>query len=220
MVAQQDIPPPPTSHDYLRVSNTLDARFRRRNSMLLAIAEEIAPLPLHQTRQYMSRAYQWGLVIEAVDRSTGSMDKRLTTTEAFTHGSAAGLAIVAHAHHGIATGTNMVQVFDELPFSPEGDDKEHHKHQIAGDLVEMSGYGLMAMGNEAGEVIEGWEERYVRDATKQIMFRRGIGMTAFLACRVHRHKFDMQERAKLAAQIEQIDGGDYDWDAEWRGFSP
>lgn len=186
--------------------------------MLLAIAEEIAPLPLQQTRQYMSRAHQWGLVIEAVDRLTGSMDERLTTTEAFTHGSAAGLAIMAHAHRGIATGANMVQMFDELSFSPEGDDEEHHKHQIAEDLIEISGFGLMAMGDAAGEVIEGWEEKCVRDVTKQIMFRRGIGMAAFLACRIHRRRFDAQEQAKLASQIEQIDDGSYDWDAAWRGL--
>lgn len=186
--------------------------------MLLAIAEEIAPLPLQQTRQYMSRAHQWGSVIEAVDRSTGSMDERLTTAEAFTHGSAAGLAIVAHAHRGIATGVNMVQMFDELSFSPEGDDKEHHKHQIAEDLIEISGFGLMAMGDATGEVIEGWEETCVRDVTKQIMFRRGIGMAAFLAGRIHRRRFDAQEQAKLASQIKQIDDGSYDWDAAWRGL--
>ena len=198
MATHQEIPPLPSSRDYLQTTQMLDGKFRRVRSMLLAISQEIAPLPIHQTRQYMQRARQWGSVIESVDRSTGVVDGRLTTTEAFVFGSAAGLAVTAHAHRGVATGTNMVHAFDSLRFSSEDDDDEdHYKHKIAEELVELSGLGLMAMGEEAEAIVEGWEERCVPDATKQIMFRRGAGMAAFLACRIHQQRFNAQEQARL-----------------------
>ena len=218
----RDIPPPPDSNKYFQAATKLDANLRQPRSMLLAISQQVAQLPIDQSRHYMSRARTWGLAIEAVDRSIGRVDERLTTTEAFVYGSATGLTLAAQAHDGVATGTNMVHTFDSLLFAPEADedDEDHYRHQVASELVELCGLGLMAMGNATGEVIEGWEERCVPDATKQIMFRRGVGMAAFLASRIHRQKFDVQEKTKLEQQLSQAAAGALDWDAALRNLGP
>ncbi len=217
MAIHPDIPPPPTSDEYLRAAKGLDTQFHRDRSILLAVAREVARLPIHQARQYMSHSRSWGMAIEAGEQLSDA-DRRITTMEAFIFGSATGLALTARAHGGIATGTNMVSAFDNLQFAPLADNYGQHVRQVARELVEISDLGVMAMGSRTGDIVRRWERRCVSGEEKQAMFRRGVGMAAFLACRVHKQLFDTQEQPKLERQAKQADAGVIDWDAALRGL--
>lgn len=45
------------------------------------------------------------------------------------------------------------------------------------------------------------------------MFRRGVGMAAFLACRIHGDLYVQQDRAKQEAELAAVEAGRYDWNA-------
>lgn len=206
-----EISPPPTEYDYTDVAHRLDDNFAKR-PMNRVLADKLEWLPQRDVRAYMARAAEWGLIIEPHDRSLGMVDKGRLTANIFTQGSAAGLVFVDRVHHGVVKGSQMVDYFDTLKSSTSSDDRDHEKHLLAEEIIELSELGLMAIGEQAGEVIEGWEERCTPNISKQIMFRRGIGMAVFLANRIHTDIYSKQERAVLQRQADNAKNGTVDWD--------
>ena len=207
----RNIPPVPDHYDYLEAAVALDAKFHRGRSMLMALSEEVERLPVAHARQYMSRAKQWSRVIDLANPPATPKREGLSSAEAFYQGSAAGLALTSWAHHGVVNGTNMVEIFDTLQFTPPMDDETVYERKVAEDLIDISNIGLTAIGPGAKEIVVGWEERCVPDITKQLMFRRGVGMAAFLACRIHGTLYADQDRAKQEAELAAVEAGNYDW---------
>lgn len=221
MTLSNEIPPPPKARDYLQAASVMDEAFGHSQSVVAAIVDQLNHVPLHQSRQYLSHARTWGHAIHAASTTDRSpvIDDRLIQG-AFVHGSAAGLALAEHVHRGVATGSSMVKAFDELPFAPSTSDADEYARQIATELEELSDLGLMAMGRETAHVVRRWEALYAAAEKKRLMFRRGIGMAAFLACRVHAKLFNDQERARLEAHAAEIETETFDWDAALRGLTP
>ncbi len=206
------LPDLPTAATYAKAAHQLDAELRRPPSM----PHRLRYYLLHTeagargTQRYMAQMARLGTCIEAYDRTTGLVDETRTTTKAFTDGSTAGLMLARNIHGELAEGNNMLDILRETTKLPHDDEPEHMKHLLAEEIIDLAGRGVAQLGEETEAVIEGWEALCVPDVTKQIMFRRGVGLTALLAYRVH----EAADFKMFAQQVNAAEG--FDWNAALR----
>lgn len=177
----------PITRDYTRSIKALDAKFRQRYSILTAIADEMELLPIQHTRRYLSNARQWGALIQKANNLHVSINNNTVDADAYMYGSAAGLAVTAHVHGGSVSGNDMVETFHGVRLSPLREEDDHQR-QTADDLVELSDLGILAMGNTSRDIVDSWGSACTQGYSKQLLFRRGVGMAAFLAYHAHAHR--------------------------------
>lgn len=178
----RDIPPLPTTNDYLEAVERVDAQFSE------ALGPSDALLNFMRTnlevQHFTDASLRLSRIIDPLD-----IDGRVYVTDAYiaskasVMGSLAGLLLCYELKTPLKHPT---VIFDSILVNTIAtEDREEATKLITTEVNQFADEGIIHLGDEVISKTEPWEGRVVDELARQYMFRRAMALVVYSGYRIH-----------------------------------